>query len=237
MLLKVHMMHQKEVEAFHDRRQQKLKMLEMRNQLPDNIQQVSFNVKQELMGRTVGKGGERARRVERDFDVEIRVVDATCLVRILGYDEASVEAAREEFELQQHVYPVEEKMVGWVLGKGHSQIQEVSQKAGLSYARWTGKALELCGRQQSIEDAIMLLDSHKEYFSVYQDMNKQNEEIKRSFEALDIAAEHAGLRRRPRSSSRDPGQEKPRNSAARSKSRPRSQVAAAEKNGEGQHPK
>merc|ERR1712232_38417 len=108
-----------------------------------------------------------------EFDVEIRVVDSTdgsnCIVRIVGGDKAAAVSAREALELVQHTYSVDEDMVGWVLGKSHSQIQEISQKAGLSYARWTGSSLELCGRHQSIEDATMLLDCHIEYYYVYQE--------------------------------------------------------------------
>merc|ERR1719325_566926 len=39
----------------------------------------------------------------------------------------------------------------------------------------------------------MLLDNHIEYFGVFQEMQRQEDELQRSFEELDLAAEAAGL--------------------------------------------
>merc|ERR1712087_57266 len=96
----------------------------------------------------------------------------------------------------------DQERVDWMLGKGNKEVQAIAKKAGLAYLRWTGTALELCGGKRSIEDAIMLLDSHNEYFHVYEEMNRQNQEIEKSFEALDEAAESAGLTVRRRAPSR-----------------------------------
>ena len=43
------------------------------------------------------------------------------------------------------------------------------RQAGLAAATWTESGLELCGQQSSLEDAVLLLDSHNEYFLVYRD--------------------------------------------------------------------
>merc|ERR1712083_162778 len=94
-------------------------------------------------------------------------------------------------------YQVAEERVDWVLGKGYrgiSGIQDIAKPAGLLHMDWTGKALELCGSEQSISDARLLLDHHVEYYDIYQEMERQKEEIERSFEALDEAAVAAGLR-------------------------------------------
>jgi len=215
MLLRIHMMHQKEVEAFHERRRRKLKHLNEQLQLPEHVVHSSFDVAADLVGRTVGKGGVRAQRVEEEYGVEIRVVDGRregdpCHIRILGDDEKSVEKARDELELLCQDYPVDEDRVGWMLGKGKSNIQDMARKTGLAHLKWTGTSLELCGSYRSLEDVVLLLDSHAEYYDVYQEMSRQNEEIERSFDALDVAAENAGLmdrRRGPESKGRGKSRE------------------------------
>merc|ERR1711972_740036 len=73
------------------------------------------------------------------------------------------------------------------------EVIEISRSTGLAHARWRENILELCGQRQCIDDAIQLLDNHNEYFIVFEEMDRQEDEIQRSFEALDAAAEAAGL--------------------------------------------
>jgi len=205
LLLDVHIMHQREVEAFHERRRKKLQQLkELQSKDFSGAAQVTFDVDGDLIGRTMGQGGQKAKRVEAAHEVEVRVVDVDGqgadmpkTVRILGKTMEAVEKAREELELLRVEYEVEEELVGWILGKGGKDIQELSQKAGLSYAprlNEAGTALELCGLESSIENAKLLLDAQIEYFDIYQEMALQNDEIQRSFEALEVRAETVGVR-------------------------------------------
>jgi len=232
MLLRIHILHQREVEAFLERRRQKLKLLSERLEVPTEEKIVAFEVSPDLIGRTIGKGGERSRRIEEAHGVEIRVVDGTTasssrVIRVHGPTEEAVQAARVELELFQQDYTVDEERVGWMLGKGHREVQDICSKVGLAYAKWTGTALELCGSQQAIDDAVMLLDSHNEYFYVYKEMERQQEEIKRSFEALDEAAENAGLMSSRRRSARSKGPSTT-GAAARSVSRRRAAPEAGD---------
>eukprot|EP00929_Paragymnodinium_shiwhaense_P053726 TRINITY_DN26908_c0_g1_i3.p1 TRINITY_DN26908_c0_g1~~TRINITY_DN26908_c0_g1_i3.p1 ORF type:complete len:344 (-),score=43.54 TRINITY_DN26908_c0_g1_i3:52-1017(-) len=86
MLLQVHMMHQLEVEAFHERlRQKKQKLRDLIEKPHDGRCQVSFEVDAALIGRTMGKKGARAQEIEKRFGVEVLVAE-------LGSRDSSVHA-------------------------------------------------------------------------------------------------------------------------------------------------
>eukprot|EP00927_Polykrikos_kofoidii_P066793 TRINITY_DN62355_c0_g1_i1.p1 TRINITY_DN62355_c0_g1~~TRINITY_DN62355_c0_g1_i1.p1 ORF type:complete len:753 (+),score=132.59 TRINITY_DN62355_c0_g1_i1:65-2323(+) len=199
MFLKIHTMHQREVEKFHERRCRKMKILQEKMQMPAlSGVHAAFDVPVDLVGRTAGKGGERAQRIEKEHGVEIRIIDGAddsspCHIRITGEKQEAVDRAREDLELIRHNYVVEGDRVGWVLGKGYRDIQDIAQKSQLAFTRWTGEALELVGTRSCVDDALMLLENHNEYFHIYQEMSLQTEEIDQSFEALDEAAVSVGL--------------------------------------------
>lgn len=199
MLLKVHFMHQREVEAFHARSARKtefLNGLQQRASGSNAAARTSFKVDADLVGRTVGKGAERLRRAEAEYQVEVRVLDnaddiAARTVIILGNSEHDVARAREALELRMEAYPVDEEREFWIREKA----REIAITTGLAHAKWTGRGLQLCGTTQQIENATMLLDNHNEYFGVFQEIGRQQDEIQRSFEALDEAAAAVGLAR------------------------------------------
>ncbi|CAE8634185.1 unnamed protein product [Polarella glacialis] len=205
MLLKIHLMHQREVEAFHKRRSRKLAILEdLTYKASGAGARASFEVDASLVGRTCGKGGDRIQKVEKDFGVEVRIVDgadesAPRTVLISGDSDEAAAKARQELELVKQLFEVQEDRVEWVLGKDNRTIQDMQKKAGLAYATWTGSELELCGQRTCVDDAVLLLESHMEYFFVYQEMDRQQDEIQQSFEALEKAAEAAGLAPQQRS--------------------------------------
>jgi len=199
MLLHIHLMHQKEVEAHHARVARKSTLLEaLRDQEAgvSSSAKASFQVAAELVGRSIGKKGERLRKVEEERNVEVRVLDAAeegapRMVVILGDDDEDVAAARLDFELCTQAYPVDAERVGWILSK----VQEIAQSAGLASAKWEEeeKVVQLCGTRSTLDDAVLLLDNHNEYWSVFEDMRRQDTEIKKSFEALNEAEELVGL--------------------------------------------
>jgi hypothetical protein len=117
------------------------------------------------------------------------------IVRIFGSSMTAVEAARAELEYSNYEYKLtDNRAIGWVLGKKMTNIQEVSKKAGLHYARFNQDkmVIDLCGTTQSVDDAIMLLDSHMQYYDVYKDMDKEHLEMSRNFEAFDSGARNYG---------------------------------------------
>lgn len=197
MLLKVHLLHQREVEAFHKRRTRKLAMLqELESKGAGADARASFMVDAELVGRTCGKGGERVKKVERDYGVEIRIADgseegAPKTILIHCDDGDAADQARQELELTRREYEVPEDRLEWF--QANQTLQGIVKKAGLAFTSWKGSSLELCGDRDSLETAVLLLDSHNEYFCVFQEIGRQQDEIQRSFEKLEVDAEAVGL--------------------------------------------
>jgi len=200
MLLRVHLVHQQAVEAYHARRARKLEVLSALRERTEGggaAARVSFQVEAYLLGRTIGRAGEHLKRVGAECSVEIRIMDgsddsAPRTVILLGDAEEDVQRAREELELIKSDFHIDEGRVGWVLSK----VTEISKTAGLAYpGKWNddAKVVELYGTRQQIDDAVMLLDNHAEYFTVFEEMGRQRDEIQRSFEALDEAAVAVGL--------------------------------------------
>mmetsp|Transcript_59912 Transcript_59912/g.126830 ORF Transcript_59912/g.126830 Transcript_59912/m.126830 type:complete len:548 (+) Transcript_59912:75-1718(+) len=199
MLLKIHLMHQGVLESYHARWARKLEVLKSLKGIQEEqgaIVRLTFQVQPSLVGRICGKGGERIKRISAEYGVKIQILDGTAeseprTVLIAGETDEDVQKAREEFELTLHDYVVEPEQVAWVLSKA----SEVAKTSGLVSAKWSdqAKALQLCGTSQQIDDAVLLLDNHREYFSVFEEIKKQKEEINRSFEALDEAAVQVGL--------------------------------------------
>jgi hypothetical protein len=120
------------------------------------------------------------------------------IVRIFGSSMSSVEAARAELEYSNYEYKLtDNRAIGWVLGKKMANIQEVSKKSGLHYARYNQDKMiiDLCGTTQAVDDAIMLLDSHMQYYDVYKDMDKEHLEMSRTFDSYDNGRNYGGYSR------------------------------------------
>lgn len=184
MLLEVHVKHQKELVSFQDRRDKKLRALDEQRQRYANQVHVEFSVSVDVIGLVIGKGGENMKRVSNQHKVEVRVIEAanpnrTVTIRVSGDCTESVNAARNDLEITTHDYKVDEKLVGWLLGKQMRNIQDIQHKSGLLYARFqrNSKALELCGTRLQIDDAIVLLDSHMQYYDVYKEYDRQEDAL------------------------------------------------------------
>ncbi|CAE7261285.1 pho2a [Symbiodinium sp. CCMP2456] len=208
MVLKIHLMHQAEVEAFHRRRAKKLAQLkELEAKGLGEDARLSFEVDAGLIGRTCGKGGERVKKVEKEFNVEVRIqetqdADPSEPRKILIYcdSDADAEGARRELELRKQLYALPAERITWFQRNDNRLIQDVTRKAGLAAATWTESGLELCGQQSSLEDAVLLLDSHNEYFLVYREMDREQFMISQSFEELEQANRPSSFRPNPRTS-------------------------------------
>ncbi|CAE7041187.1 unnamed protein product [Symbiodinium natans] len=221
MVLKIHFMHQAEVEAFHQRRAKKLAQLkELEAKGMGEDARLSFEVDADLIGRTCGKGGERVKKVEKDFNVEVRIQEspqdgspsAPRKILIYSDNDAAAEGARRALELQKQLYALPAERIKWFQRNDNRLIQDVTRKAGLAAATWTESGLELCGQQSALEDAVLLLDSHNEYFLVYKEMDREQYEIQMSFEALEVERP-TGFRPNPRTSKSREGAQDPKASA------------------------
>eukprot|EP00439_Symbiodinium_sp_Y106_P074888 s271_g14.t1 len=183
MVLKIHLMHQAEVEAFHRRRAKKLAQLkELEAKGLGEDARLSFEVDADLIGRTCGKGGERVKKVEKepvqtwscDSSAQSENSDLLCPRSSTIYcdSDADAEGARRELELRKQLYALPAERITWFQRNDNRLIQDVTRKAGLAAATWAESGLELCGQQSSLEDAVLLLDSHNEYFLVYRDSSR-----------------------------------------------------------------
>jgi hypothetical protein len=198
--MEVHFKHQKEIQRFHDRRETKLKNLEARRERYSTAFREEFDVDEDIVGLVIGKSGERLRRVQDQYGVEIQVErqeerrgkqnSTKRRVKILGDDKQNVEKAREEIEYQKEYWTIEPDQTGWVLGKRKQNLMDFQTKTGILRLRYLPETnqLELCGLRSHIEDTLLLLESHLQYYNVYSEMDKEQDNLDRSFIELDMSA-------------------------------------------------
>eukprot|EP00922_Rhytidocystis_sp_ex-Travisia-forbesii_P015728 GHVS01023471.1.p1 GENE.GHVS01023471.1~~GHVS01023471.1.p1 ORF type:complete len:744 (-),score=174.48 GHVS01023471.1:616-2847(-) len=197
-VLEVHIKHQKELQAGVERKNRKLVELQQKQSKMVDGAKTEFITEDRLVGLIIGKHGDHLRGVESKFGVEVRInpvsdghqpsseVQLRHRVTICGPDDTSVEAAKKELEFVYRDYPVDQRLVGWILGKKGVNIKDVSQRSGLfsAYFEDQSKTFILCGTKQSVEDAVMLLDSHASYYDEYKKLNQQEQEIDRNLSML-----------------------------------------------------
>ncbi|CAK9031552.1 unnamed protein product [Durusdinium trenchii] len=188
MVVKIHLQHQAEVEAFHRRRNKKLALLkELEAKSSGEAAAAVLEVASGLVGRTCGRGGERVQRLEKEFAVEIRLAgddDAPWKTFLIYGAEEDAAAAREALELKSVEYPLSESSLAW-FRKDNRILLDIAKKAQLAAATLQDGGLELLGSSSALEDAKLLLENHLEYLPVYEEMDRQQEEIQKSFEALE----------------------------------------------------
>jgi len=189
LLLEVHVKHQKELINILDRKQRKLKELNSRREQYANQVHVEFQVGADLIGLLIGKKGENIQRVMKKHHVEVSVIDGPAdmkTIRVSGETSQQVQDARDELEYVNQDYQVDPKMIGWLLGKKMQNVLEIQQKSGIYRARFNQDrgVLVLCGSRQAIEDAVVLLDSHMQYYEIYQEHDRQEFAISRDLHTL-----------------------------------------------------
>eukprot|EP00927_Polykrikos_kofoidii_P002603 TRINITY_DN1103_c0_g1_i1.p1 TRINITY_DN1103_c0_g1~~TRINITY_DN1103_c0_g1_i1.p1 ORF type:complete len:601 (-),score=138.12 TRINITY_DN1103_c0_g1_i1:77-1879(-) len=194
LLTQIHFRNQMQIQRFFFFREKMLERLTEQQHWYSGIQMQTFTVEQPLVGRIIGKKGENIKLVRERHNVEINVKDVddgtgrfSAHITVSGQSAEAVQAAREDLEYVTVFVPVEEEQIGWILGRGYQNIQEVAKKTELHYARFDSKtrSLELCGLQRQVDDAKMLISVHREYLPVYKDMDQEQHAIDQSFEDLD----------------------------------------------------
>jgi len=211
LLMEVHFKHQKEIQRFHDRREDKLKVLEQRKQAFAQAFREEFTIDEDCVGLVIGKNGENLRRVQEDHEVEVNVIrDKPPKVSIVGQSKTAVECARKELEFDKECWVVEENMIGWVLGKNRKNLDEFKEKSGIVGLRWVAEKshIELIGLKQQIEDTIMLLEGHSQYHSVYKEMDREQENLQSSFADLGRMGGKGGWKGGKKSEADDKGKGK-----------------------------
>ncbi|KAF4662409.1 fragile X mental retardation [Perkinsus chesapeaki] len=189
LLLEVHVKHQKEIQGFHEKRQNMLNALSSRREKLESQESTSFNIDSSLVG---------------DYGVEVNVADKGTArepdsrrVVIYGPTVEAVNKARAELEYLVERYPIPPDCIGWVIGKRFTTLHEIADSAHLNYARLDESSsdspcLVICGRRQDLDDARLLLDSHLQYHDVFEDMAKESRELGDEFNRLGDAS---GIRR------------------------------------------
>merc|ERR1719261_1116513 len=184
-LLEVHLKHQREIQRFHDRRQKTVQVLEERRAKYADACVEEFTVDEEVVGLVIGKGGESLRRVEEKHNVEITVEkteNATSdkrRVKIVGETKEAVEGAREEVEYVRDQFEVDKLTFDVVFGRNRRIFEEIREKNGAIRLRYDADRghVDVQGLRNSVEDAVLLLEGHTQYFSVYQEMNREQEAL------------------------------------------------------------
>ncbi len=139
---------------------------------------IQFEIPDELVGLMIGKKGAHIQRVSKEHKVDIRVVDipsdpAKKLVRITGQPTETMLAAKDELMPVVKRYAIgNPELIGLVLGKQKSNLDEIIQKAGLfkAFLVTSTNEIELIGVKDSVENAILLLDSHIEYYTQFNEL-------------------------------------------------------------------
>lgn len=211
LLLHIHFKNQVEMQRFHEQREQLMERLQEQQRWYSERNQETFAVEQTLVGRIIGKKGENIKQIRDKYSVEVHLSEASnsgrpTTVTISGASLEDCRKAREELEYITAKIPIEGNAVGWILGKGYQNIQDIAKKADLHYARFDDKtsSLELCGLKHQVEDAKMLISVHREYLAVYKDMDEEQHMIQQSFEELEGAA---GERRKGKGKGKDKGKD------------------------------
>lgn len=196
LLTHIHFKNQVEMQRFHEQRELLMARLQEQQRWYNERNQEVFVVEQQLVGKIIGKKGEHINAIREKFDVDIHLSppyaqdDEPTTVTVTGETLEQCRNAREELEYITDKIPIDTNQVGWILGKGYQNIQDIAKKSEVHYARFDDKtsSIELCGLKRQVEEAKMLISHHREYHPVYQDMDEDQSAIQQAFEELDGAA-------------------------------------------------
>eukprot|EP00916_Digyalum_oweni_P008926 GHVL01015037.1.p1 GENE.GHVL01015037.1~~GHVL01015037.1.p1 ORF type:complete len:432 (+),score=67.47 GHVL01015037.1:45-1340(+) len=186
LVLEVHYKHQAEIQKYYARRNKT--HLEESNEC-----HCEFEVDPLTIGLIIGKKGANLKLISNKYNVDVKVLHAEPnstsrdRVRISGEDPASVQAARVEAEIVSEPFKVDSCKVGWVIGKKGHTIEEIVNKSGILSAQIAeDSGITLVGSRRSVDDAIMLLESHLHYYPAYQDLDRQKAEANDQMQRMNI---------------------------------------------------
>lgn len=192
LLFEIHFKNQTKMQRFHEHREKLMEQIKHLEQRWNRQHREELTVDPAFVGRIIGSKGANIKKLREELEVEIHIVDATggyehTTITITGQNAASVAKAREQMEYITVRIPVEPDQVGWLVGKGYENLQEIQKKADLHYLRYDDKAgaIEICGLASQVEDAKLMISVHQEYLSVYQDMSEERRTINQQFDDLD----------------------------------------------------
>mmetsp|Transcript_20727 Transcript_20727/g.39469 ORF Transcript_20727/g.39469 Transcript_20727/m.39469 type:complete len:452 (-) Transcript_20727:11-1366(-) len=200
LLKHIHFRNQLEMLRFEKQREELLGRLKDWEQWYSERNQEVFTVDSTIVGKIIGKKGESINAIREKHSVEVHFEDdheGGTTVTITGPTDEAVQSAREEIEYVSVEMPIDASQVGWILGKGYSNIQEISKMAGLHSARYNDmtSSLELVGLKAAVEEAKVLVNTHAAYFGTYKEMSEEKDQIQMSFDKLEGAGKKGGGRK------------------------------------------
>jgi hypothetical protein len=154
LLTHIHFKNQMEMQRFHDQRELLMERLQEAQRWYQERNQEVFEVEQSLVGKIIGKKGENIKDVRERHGVEIYLSPSYAqtngmptTVTITGSTAEACLKAREELEYVTASVPIDSNQVAWILGKGYQNIQDISKKSEVYYARFVDatSTIELCG--------------------------------------------------------------------------------------------
>ncbi len=97
---------------------------------------------------------------------------------IFAQEEEAVRACAEECEYRCVRIPISRAKVDWARGKtqqGADELDNIQRKTRINNIEFNQKTrnLELTGISWSVEDAQAMVESHLQYYDVYQDMHEE----------------------------------------------------------------
>mmetsp|Transcript_10485 Transcript_10485/g.23077 ORF Transcript_10485/g.23077 Transcript_10485/m.23077 type:complete len:547 (-) Transcript_10485:244-1884(-) len=190
LLVEIHFKNQIRIQGFHEYRERYLELIKEYEQQWGTWHKEVFTVTSTFVGRIIGTKGANISKLREEYGVEISIDDESsteATVTVSGEDAEKVKEARENMEYITAAIEVDPDQVGWIVGKGYQNLQEIQTKADLIYARYDDAtaSIELCGLRRQVEDAKLMVAVHRDYLSVYQGMSDEREKLKMQWEELD----------------------------------------------------
>jgi len=192
LLVEIHFKNQAKMQRFHEHRERLMEKIRDVETTYNKTHRESFTVDPGLVGRIIGSKGSNITKLRNELEVEIHIDDGQgyeelTTITVTGESKEACIQAREQMEYVTERIQIASDQVGWVVGKGYENLQDIQKKADLRYLRYNDKmgALELCGLQAQVDDARLMLNVHMEYLGVYQDMSKEQQEMTEKFNELE----------------------------------------------------
>jgi hypothetical protein len=140
----------------------------------------------------IGKSGENLRRVQDAYGVEISVdkgTGSTRRVQIIGETQESVAKAREEVDYVKDFFDITADQFYVVFQANRRSLDEIRERCNVWRLRYVPERnqVELNGLRHEVEDAVMVLECHVQYYTVYVEMLREQDAIEGNLAEMDGA--------------------------------------------------
>mmetsp|Transcript_45695 Transcript_45695/g.99188 ORF Transcript_45695/g.99188 Transcript_45695/m.99188 type:complete len:567 (-) Transcript_45695:35-1735(-) len=190
LLLDVHFKHQSHVQQFYVTREKRLKVIEQRKaRVRDSVVE-EFVIDESLVGMVIGRAGSNVTKVQDELGVDVEVMPIESSpgvrkVRILGPSRDVVRAARSKLEFIRTSFPLHPDVAVFI--DQFVGLRNLSKQAQLTEMWFNEKwdSIEMCGLDQNIKDAELMLNTHIQYSDVCENIEKSESEIQAKIAKLE----------------------------------------------------